>query len=160
MIEFILASSTDEYNAAAALFRKYANWLGIDLCFQGFEKELTQLQVMYGQPAGGIILCKDEHVFIGCVGVRRIADGIAELKRMYVLPEYQHRGIGSDLLTKALDLSNTIGYKLIRLDTLDHMEPAIKLYRRAGFYEIPAYYHNPESTAIYFEKKLDTKSDL
>jgi putative acetyltransferase len=109
---------------------------------------------MYNAADGGIILCKENDDFIGCVAIRRSAAHIAELKRMYVQPAHQHKGIGKHLLEQSLELAKTLNYECIRLDTLNHMTPAINLYKKYGFYEIPAYYHNPVSTAVYFEKKL------
>ena len=154
MPEYLIVQNNEEYKAAAALFKEYAVWLGIDLSFQHFDEELENLKKMYNTADGGIILCKENNDFIGCVAIRRSAAGIAELKRMYVQPGHQHKGIGKDLLEHSLELAKSLNYECIRLDTLNHMTPAINLYKKYGFYEIPAYYHNPVSTAVYFEKKL------
>ena len=154
MPEFILAKTPEDYNAAAGLFREYAAWLNIDLCFQNFEAELLTLDKMYALPHGGIILCKENEAFIGCVGIRKIDDDIAEMKRMWIQTDQHGRGLGSALLEKAIDLAKDCGYKKIRLDTLNSMMPAISLYRKNGFLEIPSYYHNPDERALYFEKLL------
>lgn len=154
MPENILIQTKEEYEIAARLFREYANWLNIDLCFQHFDEELEHLQSMYAAPNGGIILSRFTGQYIGCVGVRKIDLQIAELKRMYVQPDFQRRGIGYSLLQDACTLAKKLGYKKIRLDTLNTMHSAIKLYTVNGFYEIPAYYYNPEATAVYFEKLL------
>ncbi|MGC4101067.1 GNAT family N-acetyltransferase [Ferruginibacter sp.] len=154
MIEYILASKEEEYKAAAQLFKEYAAWLGIDLGFQHFDDELKELPVMYNDKDGGIILCRENNAFIACVALRRNAADIAELKRMFVQTAQQHKGIGKELLEQAIVLARRCNYKFIRLDTLNHMLPAINLYKKYGFYEIPAYYHNPQDTAVYFEKKL------
>lgn len=144
----------ETYTAAAALFNEYANWLGIDLCFQNFDKELETLETMYAAPNGGIILCREEENYVACVAIRRIDSTTAELKRMYVQPAQQGKGIGAMLLKEAIQLAEKLGYKAIRLDTLDSMQPAIGLYKKNGFYAIAPYYHNPNSNALYFEKKL------
>jgi len=154
MREYILAKTGEEYKAAASLFKEYAEWLNIDLGFQKFSEELMQLKDMYGPPFGGIILAKDENDFVGCIAVRKTTATTAELKRMYVKPTNQQSGIGKQLLEEALALAKRYGYKKIQLDTLSNMKPAINLYKKNGFYEIPAYYHNPEKTAVYFEKIL------
>lgn len=154
MPEYIFVISDIEYAAAANLFKEYAAWLNIDLGFQNFSEELKGLQKMYALPEGGIILSKNETEFTGCIAIRKIDTDTAELKRMYVKPAFQHKGIGSGLLNEAIMLAVNIGYRKIRLDTLSNMTPAIALYKRAGFYEIPAYYYNPEETAVYFEKTL------
>jgi putative acetyltransferase len=154
MAEYLIIQNDAAYKAAAVLFKEYAAWLGIDLGFQHFDEELENLKAMYNAADGGIILCKEKDEFIGCVAIRRSAANIAELKRMYVQPAHQHKGIGKCLLERSFELAKGLNYDYIRLDTLNHMTPAINLYKKYGFYEIPAYYHNPVSTAVYFEKKL------
>ena len=154
MFEYILIETDAEYAEAAKLFTEYASWLNIDLGFQKFKEELTDLKSMYATPLGGIILCRNNQEFIASVAIRKIDTEIAELKRMYVKPTNQQSGIGKQLLEEALALAKRYGYKKIQLDTLSNMTPAINLYKKNGFYEIPAYYHNPEKTAVYFEKIL------
>ena len=154
MHEYIQASSREHYQAAAILFKEYAASLHINLNFQHFEEELQQLQNMYALPQGGIILWRKKNDFIGCVGIRKITEEVAELKRMYVLPAYRGNGIGNEILNHALLLAKNCGYKSVRLDTLNTMLPAMNLYRKNGFKEINAYYHNPIDTVVYFEKLL------
>ncbi len=154
MLEFVIAKNNTAYNAAIVLFKQYAQWLGIDLGFQYFDKELQNVKIMYNATDGGIILCKDGQSFIACVALRKINENIAELKRMYVQPTHQHKGIGKMLLQKSIALAKKCGYKYIRLDTLNNMLPAIALYKKYGFVEIPAYYNNPIPTAVYFQLKL------
>jgi putative acetyltransferase len=154
MRDYIIVQKDEEYKAASILFKEYAAWLNIDLGFQHFEKELENLKTMYNDADGGIILCKEVVGFIACVAIRRITANTAELKRMYVQPAHQHKGIGKVLLEKSIALAKVCQYEYIRLDTLSHMVPAINLYKKYGFYEIAPYYHNPNSTAVYFEKKL------
>jgi len=154
MLDYIIVSNENEYRIAANLFQEYAEWLGIDLGFQKFEDELLSLQTMYGPSQGTIILCKYENEFVACVAVRPIEYKIAELKRMYVKPDFQRKGIGEELLRLSLSFAKNAGYEKARLDTLNTMLPAMNLYIKNGFKEIPAYYYNPEPTAVYFEKSL------
>lgn len=153
MADYIIADTIEEYSSAALLFKEYAAWLNIDLSFQHFDEELAALKIMYRKPEGGIILCKEGNEFIGCVAVRKIDSNIAELKRMYIKPAFQKQGIGVVLLQKAVEFARARNYSTIRLDTLNYMIPAINLYKKYGFYEIPAYYNNPNETAVYFEIK-------
>ena len=154
MYKFTRATTKEEYEAASHLFREYAQWLNIDLCFQNFDAELGQPDTMYAPPTGGIILCKEGEEYIGCVGIRKIDSDTAEMKRMWVRIPYQGRKIGTELLLAATELARECGYRTIRLDTLNTMTPAINLYRKNGFVEIPSYYHNPDPRAAYFEKLL------
>jgi len=154
MFKIITVNTEVEYAEASSLFKEYAEWLNIDLSFQNFEEELLQLKEMYSAPTGDIFLLQQENEFIGCVAIRKKEEGIAELKRMYIKPTTRKSGGGTLLLEKALADATLLGYKLIRLDTLANMTPAINLYKKHGFYEIAPYYFNPEKNAVFFEKKL------
>jgi putative acetyltransferase len=155
MTKIVQANTSGDFAAAIPLFTEYAAWLGVDLCFQGFDAELQNISEMYASPKGALLLLKDEEHFFACVGIREKEKEAAELKRMYVQPAYQGKGFGVLLLETALKTATEMGYKKIRLDTLNHMTPAISLYRKLGFYEIDAYYHNPIKGAVYFERKLE-----
>jgi len=154
MSSFITATTATDYAAAQEMFRAYAKAININLDFQHFEEELTDLPKMYSLPQGGIILAKDQESVVGCVAIRRINEREGELKRMYVAPEYQNKGFGKTLLQKALILARECNYEKVKLDTLNYMSAAIHLYQQAGFYEIPPYYPNPISTAVYFEIEI------
>ena len=150
------ARKADEIAAAAALFREYADWLGIDLSFQGFETELRDLPGKYAPPAGELLLAHsaDGNV-LGCVALRPL-DGIAicEMKRLYVRPAARGLGAGRALVTAIIRSAQEIGYAEMRLDTLPMMAEALALYQRVGFVEIPAYYHNPVPGTRYLGKRL------
>ena len=154
MFKIITVHTETEYAAASALFKEYAEWLNIDLSFQNFDEELLQLKEMYSEPTGAIFLLQQAEEFIGCVAIRKKENDIAELKRMYIQPTVRKAGGGTLLLEKALSAAKNLGYKLIRLDTLTNMTPAINLYKKHGFYEIAPYYFNPEKNAVFFEKEL------
>ncbi len=154
MHSIITAATNEDFQAAVSLFKEYALWLSIDLSFQNFDEELLGVKEIYAAPAGAVLLCKCDGAFVACVAIRSNGENIAELKRMYVKPAYQRKGIAAALLTEALQLATTLGYKKVRLDTLANMLPAINLYKKAGFYEIPAYYFNPEQNAVFFERLL------
>ncbi|MEO7768473.1 MAG: GNAT family N-acetyltransferase [Ferruginibacter sp.] len=154
MIQILIAATDNDYAAAGLLFREYAASINISLDFQHFEKELKELKKMYGPPHGGIVLASSGKEIIGCIGIRKIADQVGELKRMYIKPTHQNRGIGKKLLMMVLEIAAKSNYKVVKLDTLKVMVAAMHLYKEAGFYEIQAYYNNPIPTAVYFEKLL------
>jgi GNAT superfamily N-acetyltransferase len=67
---------------------------------------------------------------------------IAEIKRMYVRPQFRGRGIGRALLQRLLVEAKEIGYPAVRLDSARFMQEAHALYRSSGFDEVEPY---PES---------------
>lgn len=76
------------------------------------------------------------------------------MKRLYVLPEYRSKKIGLLLVERIIAEARLAGYREMRLDTLAPMKAAIALYKKYGFREIPAYYPNPMSDAIYMALSL------
>ena len=132
------------------LFCEYQEWLGIDLCFQDFEKELAALPGSYAPPKGAIFLAIENSEIVGCVGIRPRMENEAELKRLYVRPNSQGRGIGKQLFHAAMSKTKAIGYTSIVLDTLPNMLVAKSLYIDYGFKAIPAYYKNPEEGVEYY----------
>eukprot|EP01035_Chromulina_nebulosa_P046390 gene46390-62835_t len=93
-MNIITATTPEHYTAAANLFKAYQQFLGVDLCFQGFEAELKQLPEMYGAPNGALLLAENNGEFVGCVAVRKKGDGICEMKRLYLTEATKGKGVG------------------------------------------------------------------
>lgn len=140
---------------ARELFTEYAQSLGFSLCFQGFDKELAGLPGKYSGPDGRLLLAEEKGKLAGCVALRKLEDGICEMKRLYIRPEFRGLGLGAALAHAAIKAAREIGYRRMRLDTVPgKMDSAIKMYRGIGFHEIPAYTHNPVPGAIFLELEL------
>ena len=154
-IEFVQAESPEQIIEARKLFLEYSNWLGINLCFQNFEKELAELPGAYAPPEGRLLLAFHEGNLAGCVALRKIGDGVCEMKRLFVRPTFRGKRIGRALAEKIIEEARAIGYAQMRLDTLPPMmSEAIKMYRSLGFRQIEAYYHNPVEGALFMELAL------
>ncbi|WP_153796155.1 GNAT family N-acetyltransferase [Foetidibacter luteolus] len=151
---FTIAATAEDFEDGRLLFREYAASLGFDLCFQNFAEELLTLDKQYNKPDGALILARYKNTAVGCVAVRKLEEGIAELKRLYVQPGYRNLKLGKKLLEQSLRVAQQLGYKLIRLDSAPGQEQAQHLYRRYGFYEIPSYRHNPVPGVVYMEYRL------
>ena len=134
------------------LFREYAASLEIDLGYQDFEAEFAALPGKYAPPLGELFLAGAED---GCIGVRPLAEnGVCEMKRLYVAASGRGQGLGQALVETAIDFAKRAGYREMRLDTLDTMTPAIALYRKFGFEEIPAYYDTPVGCSLFMALRL------
>ena len=144
-----------DFAAARVLFREYAAGLGVDLCFQGFEIELDSLPQIYGAPEGCLLLARAGERPVGCGALRQlVADEICEMKRLYVRPEARGTGLGRILAESLIARGRSLGYAVMRLDTLAHLTAARELYRSLGFVEIAAYYDNPLRNVVYLELDL------
>ena len=151
MADIRLADATSsDMETVRQLFMEYQQWLGVDLCFQGFQSELATLPGRYAAPDGFILLGLEGSRAVACVAARPFEEGIAELKRLYVNPEYRGSGIGRRLFDQAMQRIQEIGYGAVVLDTLPMMRTAQAMYRRAGFRNIDAYTENPLEGVEYF----------
>ena len=154
------ASTPAEIESARALFREYAAWLGFDLCFQDFERELAGLPGDYTPPAGQLLLAEVEGADVegeaaGCAASRRLEEGICEMKRLFVRPRFRGRGLGRLLAATLIEGARKTGYLHMRLDTIaSKMPEARALYDSLGFRKIDPYYKNPIPGAEYMEVDL------
>ncbi len=158
-MNIVQAQSPEDIDRARELFEEYAAGLGINLCFQNFEKELAELPGEYVAPAGRLFLALEGDQVAGCVALRGLGDGVCEIKRLYVRPDFRGKGLGRELTEAAIDAARQIGYQRMRLDTLPgKMDRAIAMYGSLGFREIEAYYRNPVAGATFMELSLTRKS--
>jgi len=149
-LEITPAQSEEDIKAVRELFVEYQQWLGADLCFQGFEEELRSLPGKYGLPVGALLLAREGSDLVGCVGVRPLeGKGECEMKRLWVRDPWRKQGIGRKLALRSIMAARELGYGMMKLDTLVRLVPAIALYRSLGFVETGPYYENPLEQVIY-----------
>jgi ribosomal protein S18 acetylase RimI-like enzyme len=156
-MDIIPATSDRHFDQARDLFQEYANWLEVDLCFQDFEAELSALETIYSPPAGRLLLALENEEAAGCVAVRQVpsgADGVCEMKRLYVRPSHRGTGLGRRLAESILEEGRKLGYRRMVLDTLASMERARAIYRALGFRETEPYYDNPLDGVHYMAMTL------
>ena len=153
------ARSESDIAAVRALFRAYADWLGLDLMYQGFAGELAGLPGPYAPPGGALLLARDAHgVAVGCVGLRPLdRHGCCEMKRLYVAPEARGHGLGRALTSAVIAEATRIGYRELMLDSLPKLAQATALYERMGFRPIPPYYDAPVVATLFFSKRLGSE---
>ena len=144
----------DDLNEVKKLFGDYASSLEISLDFQDFDQELAHLPGDYSPPDGSILIASWEGEVAGCVALRKFANGICEMKRLYTKPQFRTLGIGRALCEAIIVKARRIGYERMRLDTLPSMETARGLYASLGFKEIEPYRYNPIEGAHFMELVL------
>jgi GNAT superfamily N-acetyltransferase len=158
MTATIEAAQIDDLPAIRALYREYESEIGIDLCFQGFEKELANLPGKYAPPRGRLLIARLGDKAFGCIALRPMPgdDSTCEMKRLFIRRAFRGIGLGRRLVECLLEEARSAGYRTMRLDTLASMTDALALYRRLGFREIPAYYASPLPGTVYLELELTT----
>lgn len=152
-IEFCINDLT-KLDDVKQLFTEYARSLNVDLSFQHFEEELNGLPGKYYPPQGALILAAVNGNPAGCVAMRKITDGVCEMKRLYVRDSYRGLGIGRQLIDVVIQQARKMNYFYIRLDTLPTMKKAQDIYASLGFYDIDPYVYNPIKGTRFLELKL------
>jgi ribosomal protein S18 acetylase RimI-like enzyme len=127
------------------LFAEYARSIGVAIDERSPNYSLIVVAMEGCYPAG-------------CAAMRELEPEIAEMKRVYVRPDYRGTGLGRRLAEHVIQEARARGYAALRLDTLPAMETAVAMYRSLGFREIPAYHDNPLPGMLYFE--LDLSASL
>jgi putative acetyltransferase len=150
------ATTTDDIDRARALFVEYAQWLKVDLCFQGFAEELKALPGAYAPPRGRLLLAGTTADAFACIALRPLdGAGAAEVKRMYVQPVRRGERWGYRLAENLIAEARAIGYRELKLDTLEWMTAARVLYASLGFRQCGAYYDNPLAGVVYMNLELN-----
>ncbi|MCH9025397.1 MAG: GNAT family N-acetyltransferase, partial [candidate division Zixibacteria bacterium] len=121
---------------------------------QDFDKELEALPGKYAAPDGRLLLALYEEKIAGCVALWKVNDQVCEMKRLWVRPEFRGKKIGRQLAEFVIEQARLIGYAKMKLDTIDTMTEAIKLYDSLGFQSTTAYRYNPVEGAEYMELEL------
>jgi putative acetyltransferase len=160
-VEISAPRTKEDLEAIKVLFREYAESLGFSLAYQDFDKELADFPGKYAPPEGALLLATIDGVPAGTVALRKLDNGVCEMKRLYVKPAFRGqrtadgRSIGRALAEDIVAIGRERGYLRLRLDTIGgKMRQALSLYRSMGFVEIPPYYASPIPDTAYMELVL------
>lgn len=154
MTDILQAATPGQVGEVRRLFLEYAATLDCDPCLQRIEQDVAHLPGEYAPPDGRLLLALNDGRAAGCAALRRIGEGVFEMRRMYVRPAFRGRKIGRGLALRCIEEARKEGGALLRLYTLPSMNEAIHLYRSLGFRDIAPYGGQVIEGAIYMELKL------
>ena len=144
----------DDIVDVRCLLRAYESYLDAGLGFQSYEEELANLPGEYAPPSGALLVGLHQGDIVGCVAHHLIEEGVCEMERLYVRPEARGAGLGRQLACETSTVARSQGYRLMRLDTLERLVEAMRLYESLGFRRIEPYYENPLEGIAYWELDL------
>ncbi len=102
------------------------------------DRELDDLPAAYSHPGDCFhVLETPDGRIVGTGGLRRLSDGVAEIHKMYFLPEIRGQGYGKKLMGLLLDHARRHGYRRITLETNHNLVEACRLYEKFGFVRSP-----------------------
>lgn len=157
MINIVEANTKELIEQAKELIREYAQSLEFDLGFQDFDQEMENFPGQYASSRGCLFIALVANKTIGCVALRDFGQGICEMKRLYVKPNFRGQKVGRLLAEVVIKAARDIGYDYMRLDTIPSMKQANMLYNALGFKQIAPYRFNPIEGATFFELNLKDK---
>jgi GNAT superfamily N-acetyltransferase len=106
-------------------------------------------------PRGDFLVALLDGKPVGCGGVRVLAPGMGEIKRMFVAPSVRRKGVGRALLAGLEAAARDLGWTVLRLETGLRQPEAIALYQDTGYERIPDYGHWAGAPlTVCFEKPL------
>ncbi|NPD90460.1 MAG: GNAT family N-acetyltransferase [Asgard group archaeon] len=157
MIDFVTIKTDQDKTAFVKLNIEYFEWVW-DQFIESFNTDVIPLIgtpeeyvennkeefFSYFPPKGICYLIRDGDNYIGMGALRKIKEGICEIKRMYVKSSYRGKGLGKSLLDKLTDDAKNFGFSKIYLDVGPYNIAAQGLYKKFGFIQREPY---PETEA-------------
>ena len=123
-IRIIQVQDAPEIGVARALFREYADSLGVDLGLKNSEAEVAQLPGDYAPPHAFLLSACENEEASGCVALRPLGTDVCEMKRLYVRGGFRGRNLGRALAAEVIRRARLIGFGRVRPDTLPSMSEA------------------------------------
>jgi len=144
----------EDHAAVARELADYLAFIGDALDAEGLDNDIAHWQEEYDGRTGVLLVVADAAgEVVGTAAVRLLEPGVGELKRMWLRPAWQGRGLGRRLMDACLDQARRLGCRALRLDTQAKLEAAVRLYRAYGFSEVARYNRNHRAD-IWMERSL------
>ncbi len=149
-------ATSSEWNVVRQLLIDYRNEFDDETCFTSFDEEFNNLEAVYAQAGKWKLIAVEvpSQKIVGCVGVRTLSPGVAEMKRLYVIPTHRGLHLGKRLAEEIISLVQRHHYDRMLLDTMLEMKEAQRMYERMGFRVVAPYDHQDLSKLICYEKDL------
>jgi ribosomal protein S18 acetylase RimI-like enzyme len=145
-----------EWGVIPGLLLDYRNEFDDATCFTSFEEEMADVQHVYSLPGSHLIIAVENNSqkIVGCVAMRTLFPGVAEMKRLYVVPSHRGFQLGKKLAIAIISFAKENKFKSMLLDTMYEMRAAQHLYQELGFEVINPYNDQDPSKVICYEKKF------
>jgi putative acetyltransferase len=111
------------------------------------------------EPDTTVFIAREDGKAVACGALKRHADGIGEVKRMYTRPSHRGLKIGAMIVERVEALAREQGYKKLVLETGDRHPAVWTVYERAGFTRCGPVLDYPDSQwSVFYEKTLTPSS--
>jgi GNAT superfamily N-acetyltransferase len=174
-VKFQQVCSDEHKQQAADLIREYLEWLnqlvqrdyGIEFDVPVMVASDLADPEKFHPPDGRFYLVTygGDAAGVGCL--KKLEAGVGEIQRMYVPPRLRGKGLGRAIVNRLIEDARTIGYRRLKLESLEFLNAAHSLYRSVGFREIDPYadnsmksYQDAENLDTYYSITVFMELDL
>jgi GNAT superfamily N-acetyltransferase len=174
-VQFHQVGNAEQKRQAGAIVREYLEWLnehiqrdyGIEFDVEAMVRSDLSDAHKFHPPDGRFYLVSYRGQIAGVGCLKRLDQDVAEIQRMYVPPAFRGQGIGRATANRLIDDARSIGYRHLRLESLEFLHAAHSLYRSVGFHEIDPYadnsmesYQTAEQLEQYYSITVFMEMDL
>ncbi|MBL4768536.1 MAG: GNAT family N-acetyltransferase [Rhodobacteraceae bacterium] len=147
-ISIRVAQDDDDYEVARGICREWLDWHwnaypedwpteGNPMDPEKFEVTLNDLPEIHARPRGAILIAFVDGRPAGCVMYNEAETDVAEFNRMFVNEGGRGHGIGRLMLERMFEEMTADGYRKVKFSSAKFLTHAKKMYKRAGFSDIP-----------------------
>ena len=145
MDRFVISEEPADSDDVRWCFEQYHLELGDDFGYD-VDTALPLALEQLTRPRGLVLVVRDRGAPVGCGAVKLLADGIGEVKRMWVAPGVRGQGLGGQLLDELEAAVAAAGRTVARLETNEQLGAALTLYRKRGYEEVEPFNEEPFAT--------------
>jgi len=142
------AADNDDTEIAQGIIKTVIQEYNLYACGVPVEKDLIDIEGSYKNGFFGIFLDVEEP--IGNFGLFPLGEGVAEIRKMYLLPKARGKGIGKWMVRFLLKKAKELNYNRVELETASQLKEAISLYQKLGFQEIKNNNSNSSCDRAFF----------
>jgi putative acetyltransferase len=167
MVEIEACQTPEQRVQAVGLVKELSAWDSQETAALGFaandvlsfyyqDVDSNVIEVL-SPPGGQLLLAYSDTQLAGCVGYRQMTAEICEMKYLYVRPTHRGHKLGRRLVEQLLRQASASGYALMRLETVQFMQNAVRMYESLGFTRCEPYYQIPQvflPVTIFMQKDL------
>ena len=149
-VKFHQVESDKQRKQAGTLIREYLEWLNkrlkgdysMEFDVEGMVRSDMSDSYKFYSPDGRFYLVEYKGQIAGVGCLKKLKEGVGEVQRMYVLPAFRGKAIGRAIINRLIDDARLLGYRQLKLESLEFLYAAHSLYRSVGFQEIDPYADN------------------
>lgn len=149
-LNLVPVETSEQRESARALLVEYLRWVGdiarssygLTFDVEAMARSDIEDRSKFYPPSGRFYLVRHDERDVGVGCLKRLAQGVGEVQRMYIQPHVRGIGAGRALVQRLLRDAKELGYTKVRLESLRALAPAHTLYRSVGFMEVEPYADN------------------